>query len=83
MLLGFLSLTSGAVARTTSHPKVIQDFCKWPNANVSVVTGATSGIFVIQVDTKEGHDFDGLASIKALEAEHGMLVPTANQIRTY
>jgi bifunctional DNA primase/polymerase-like protein/primase-like protein len=61
----------------TINPKIIgEDFCKWPNANVAIVTGATSGIFVIEADTPKGHGVDGVASIKALQAEHGSLPKT-------
>jgi hypothetical protein len=61
----------------TVNPKLIgEDFRKWPNANVAIVTGVTSGIFVIEADTPKGHGVDGLASIKALEAEHGSLPDT-------
>jgi len=63
---------SGAKWGKTIDPEEIRaDFRKWPNANVAIVTGATSGIFVVEADTVEGHGVDGLASIKALEAEHG------------
>jgi hypothetical protein len=57
--------------KTTDPEEIRRDFRKWPNANVAIVTGATSGIFVVEADTVEGHGVDGLASIKALEAEHG------------
>jgi hypothetical protein len=61
----------------TVNPKIIgDDFRKWSNANVAIVTGAASGIFVIEADTPKGHGVDGLASIKALEAEHGSLPET-------
>ena len=63
---------SGAKWGKTTNPEEIRrDFRKWPNANVAIVTGATSGIFVVEADTVEGHGVDGLASIKALEAENG------------
>jgi P4 family phage/plasmid primase-like protien len=63
---------SGAKWGKTNDPKIIrQDFRKWPNANVAIVTGVTSGIFVIEADTTEGHGVDGLASISELEVEHG------------
>lgn len=39
--------------------------------HVAIVTGRASGIFVVEAGTVEGHDVDGLASIKALEAKHG------------
>ena len=46
---------------TTINPKTIyKDFRKWPDANVAIVTGIESGIFVIEADTAAGHDVDGL-----------------------
>ena len=55
--------------KTTDPKIIIKDFLRWPGANVAIVTGVTSGIFVIEADTPEGHGVDGLASIKVLEAE--------------
>ncbi|MEK9282738.1 bifunctional DNA primase/polymerase [Bradyrhizobium sp. ISRA442] len=57
--------------KTTDPDEIRNDFRKWPNANVAIVTGTTSGIFVIEADTAEGHGVDGLASIRVLEAKHG------------
>ena len=62
--------------KTTDPKTVNKDFRKFPDANIGVATGVASGIFVIEADTPEGHDVDGLASIKALEAEHGALPDT-------
>jgi hypothetical protein len=61
---------------TTDADEIRRDFKQWPDANVGIVTGAVSGIFVIEADTKEGHDVEGIASLVALEAEHGELPPT-------
>jgi hypothetical protein len=49
-----------------------------PNANVCIVTGEGSGIFVVETDTAAGHgdDVDGAASLAALEVEHGALPET-------
>jgi RecA-family ATPase len=49
---------------------------KWPDANVGIVMGEKSGIFVVEADTKEGHDVDGIASLAKLEAEHEPLPAT-------
>jgi hypothetical protein len=43
----------------------------WPEANVGVVTGPTSGVWMLGPDGGEG-----LADLRALEAEHGPLPPT-------
>ncbi|OSI79306.1 hypothetical protein BSZ21_01510 [Bradyrhizobium canariense] len=57
--------------KTTDPDEIRSDFRKWPDANVAIVTGETSGIFVVEADTAEGHGVDGLASIRELEIEHG------------
>jgi len=62
--------------KTTDPEEINRDFRRWHGANVAIVTGAGSGIFVLEADTVEGHGVDGLASIKALEAKHGPLPAT-------
>ena len=52
------------------------DFKKWPEAGVGIPTGWVNGIFVLETDTLEGHGVDGLAGLRALEAEHGKLPET-------
>lgn len=44
---------------------------KYSRANIAVVTGSASGVFVVDVDAPEG-----LGSLEALEAKHGPLPPT-------
>ena len=61
---------------TKDPDEIRRDFERWPDANVGVVTGAISGIFVVEADTKEGHDVDGIASLAALEEEHEPLPAT-------
>jgi hypothetical protein len=51
----------------TKDPEQIKrDFKKWPKANVGIPTGAENGFFVVEADTKEGHDVDGIANLQAL-----------------
>jgi len=45
---------------------------RWPDANVGVVTGAVSGLVVLDVDPRHG----GLDSLAVLEAVHGPIAPT-------
>lgn len=45
---------------------------RWPEANVGVVTGAVSGLVVLDVDPRNGGD----GSLAALEFVHGALLPT-------
>jgi len=47
-------------------------FQQWPDANVGIVTGSTSGLVVVDVDAQHG----GLESIDAMEREHGPLPST-------
>lgn len=51
-------------------------FERWPKANLSVVTGTTSGIVVLDVDTKR----DGAKSLARLEERHGALPRTVEAI---
>jgi hypothetical protein len=56
---------------------VVRDYwTRWPNAGIGLPTGADNGFFVVDADTPAGHNVDGLASIKALEAEHGAFPQT-------
>ena len=63
---------------TRAEGEIRSDFAKWPDANIGIVTGAKSEIFVVETDTAEGHGdgVDGGASLAALEAEHGALPAT-------
>jgi hypothetical protein len=65
---------------TIDGDEIRRDFKQWPDANVGIVTGVISGIFVVEADTKEGHEVDGIASLAALEAEHGMLPLTRQAV---
>jgi hypothetical protein len=56
--------------------EIERDFRRWPDAGVGIPTGKVNRIFVVEVDTVEGHGVDGLASLKALEARHGRLPGT-------
>ncbi|WP_395819701.1 bifunctional DNA primase/polymerase [Archangium minus] len=60
----------------TTDPEQIAAWWRiWPDANVGVVTGSQSGVFVLDVDPRSG----GRESLAALEAEHGPLPLTALQ----
>jgi hypothetical protein len=51
----------------TLNPETLRRYwTQFPQANVAVVTGQVSGIFVIDVDTDAGHGVDGFASLAAL-----------------
>src|SRR5271163_1278003 len=46
---------------TKDAEEIRRDFNKFEDANVGVVCGTPSGIFVVEADTLEGHDVDGIA----------------------
>ena len=56
---------------TRDEVQIRTDWGRWPSANVGIVTGSESRIFVIDVDTAKGHDVDGFASLSALTKAHG------------
>lgn len=58
------------------HATVRQMFELHPEANIGIRTGQVSGFFVLDVDTTDGHKYDGPASLKKLETEHGSLPAT-------
>jgi hypothetical protein len=65
----------------TSDPEEIRrDWKRWPSACIGIATGRTSGVFVVEVDTLKGHGIDGIAALKALEAEHGELPETRTAV---
>ena len=59
---------------TTDQAQIRAWWAQWPQANLAVVTGAISGIFVLDVDDKDNGA--GSASLAALEAKYGKLPPT-------
>jgi hypothetical protein len=61
----------------TKDPNEIQkDWDRWPEANIGLPCGPDSGFWVLEADTKEGHNVDGIANLRALEERHGKLPPT-------
>jgi hypothetical protein len=68
--------------KTTDPKEVDRDFVHWPDANIGIACGPTSGpgFWVLETDTLKGHDIDGIASLKALTDEHGELPETLQVI---
>jgi hypothetical protein len=62
--------------KTTDPDEIRRDFARWPEANLCIATGRDSDIFVVEADTKEGHDVDGIAALRALEQQYGPLPDT-------
>jgi hypothetical protein len=61
---------------TTDAAQIRADWQHWPKAGVGIATGELSHIFVLEIDTKAGHDVDGAAALHALEQQHDTLPPT-------
>jgi len=51
-------------------------FARWPDASVAIVTGAVSGLLVIDIDPRHG----GEESLAAWQREHGLLLPTVEAV---
>jgi hypothetical protein len=47
-------------------------FSGWPEAGIGIVTGAVSGLVVLDIDSRHGGD----ASLERLERQHGRLPAT-------
>lgn len=61
---------------TTNEDRIRGWWKRWPNSNVAIVTGRTSGIVVLDVDPRHGGD----ESLAALEAEHGLIPSTVQAL---
>jgi Bifunctional DNA primase/polymerase, N-terminal len=61
---------------TIDEKEIKRDFKRWSKANIGVVTGPDSKIFVVEADTVEGHGVDGIASLEELQQKHGELPHT-------
>ena len=64
--------TANGVRDATTDRTIIKAWWnRWPDANIGIATGRSSGIFVLDVDGDVGK-----ASLKELQAEHGRLQKT-------
>ena len=69
-------LICNGVRGATKDPRVIKQWWyRWPFANVGIAAGRPSGFFVVDVDGAPGAD-----SLWELEAEHGKLPDTIEQV---
>ncbi|MBF0593880.1 MAG: bifunctional DNA primase/polymerase [Candidatus Omnitrophica bacterium] len=57
---------------------IIELFNKYPDSNIAVATGAISGIFVLDVDDKNG--YQGSVSLEELEKKFKAIPKTVRQI---
>lgn len=74
-------------AATTDHGQIQRWWQRWPNANLAIVTGVESGIYVIDIDNKRSVDLgggtligEGDHSIRQREQESGKLPDTRSSI---
>ena len=65
---------------TNDPTEIRRDFARWPLANVGIPTGAENGIWVLEADTPQGHEVDGIASLRQLEAQYGPLPDTLRAV---
>jgi hypothetical protein len=65
---------------TSDLAEVRYDFTRWPRARVGLPTGIINKIVIIETDTPEGHNVDGLASLRELEAKHCALPETLTAV---
>jgi hypothetical protein len=61
---------------TKDPDEIARDFTHWSEAGIGIPTGSCNGIWVLDVDTVEGHGVDGIDALKKLEAAYGALPPT-------
>jgi hypothetical protein len=66
--------TRGLHDASTDHDRINAWWQRWPSANLGVVTGAASGLLVLDIDLP-----DGPSSLDRLEAEHAPLPATCEQ----
>lgn len=65
---------------TRDLDEIDRDFQNLPEAGIGLPTGGPNGFWVLEVDTPEGHDVDGIASLNELIAIHGPLPETLQAI---
>src|SRR6266496_3009296 len=51
---------------TKDPDEIKRDSAHWPDAGVGIPTGIDNKIFVVEADTPEGRDVNGIANLKAL-----------------
>ena len=67
------------VNNASDNPSVLEGWFKGKDLNIGIVTGKTSGVIVIDVDTKNG---DGRESIADFESKTGAYLPETVTART-
>jgi len=65
--------THGVKDATTDEEAIRQWWTTWPDANIAIATGSTSGVGVLDIDPRHGGD----RALDELEDKHGRLPKTA------
>lgn len=61
----------------TTDPDLIRQYWqKYPGANVGIACGRASRLLVVECDTPDGHDVDGIAQMRDLISRYGPLPDT-------
>ncbi|WP_167525714.1 VapE domain-containing protein [Cupriavidus oxalaticus] len=67
-----IPLTQHGFKDATTDPATIRQWwTQWPDANIGIATGCTSGLLVLDIDVKDGAA--GAETLQQLESEHGGL----------
>lgn len=67
----------GARWGATTDPDTIRDYWQeFPGALLGITAGPDSGLFVVDADTPEGHDKDGVGTLRGWIEDHGDLPHT-------
>lgn len=66
----------GHLDGTTDEEVIGRWWARWPSANIGLVTGAASGLVVLDIDPRHGGDL----SLENLEAEQGKLPDTVESL---
>jgi len=72
-------LQHGLLNATTNEALVSKWWARWSDANIAIATGTISGFIVLDIDVAP--EYDGNATLKALEAQHGRLPDTVQSLR--
>lgn len=67
---------NGSTAGTTDPEQIKKWWSQWPNANIGIVTGKISNLFVVDVDPRH----DGDATLASVEAKNGELPKTVETV---
>src|SRR6516165_4926773 len=69
-------IATGFKAASTDEQEIRRQWGRWPDAMIGAPTGAKSGMWVADVDKDTSRNFDGMATLRQLIAQHGELPKT-------